>query len=547
MGVKTFHNWKILTKIMTISILTVAIFIGVVMLVFIPMVERNVMEKKQESVRQVVEVAYAIIAGYGDRAKSGAIPEAEARKKAAEEIKGLRYSEKEYFWINDLGPKMVMHPTKPELDGQDLSGNKDPQGKYLFVEFVKVAKDKGAGVVDYMWPKPGESTPVPKISYVKLFQPWGWIIGSGIYVDNVKKEVAVLRAEMIGAALLVGLLAILVSFYIGHLITRPLKKVVGSLKQVAAGDLSGNLQINSTDETGELAESLNTAVGNMRMIITEVLDSSANVVSAASELYATAEQIATGTEEVAAQAGTVATAGQEMAATSSDISRSCTHVAESSKLANEAALEGVAEVQESVKDINQIATKVNEVAEKIKTLSSRSEEIGEIIKTIEDIADQTNLLALNAAIEAARAGEQGRGFAVVADEVRALAERTTRATREIGEMIKAIQIDTNSAVESIEEGVEEVEKGTAEAAESGKSLQEILKQVTEVTNQVNQIATAAEEQTATTTEISNNIMQITNVVQGAARGAEESATAANELARLAEDLQKLVRKFKLAA
>ena len=161
----------------------------------------------------------------------------------------------------------------------------------------------------------------------------------------------------------------------------------------------------------------------------------------------------------------------------------------------------------------------------------RSDQIGEIIGTIEDIADQTNLLALNAAIEAARAGEQGRGFAVVADEVRALAERTTRATREIGEMIKAIQKETKGAVAAMEQGVHQVETGTEEAARSGQALQDILAQVNDVAMQVNQIATAAEEQTATTSEISSNMLQITEVVQQTSHGAHESATAAAQLER----------------
>jgi methyl-accepting chemotaxis protein len=195
--------------------------------------------------------------------------------------------------------------------------------------------------------------------------------------------------------------------------------------------------------------------------------------------------------------------------------------------------------------MGQIAEKVQESAKTVASLGERSDQIGAIIGTIEDIADQTNLLALNAAIEAARAGEQGRGFAVVADEVRALAERTTRATKEIGEMIKAIQKETNGAVAAMEQGVNQVETGTMEAAKSGQALRDILEQVNDVAMQVNQIATAAEEQTATTSEISNNMMQITEVVQQTSQGAQESATAAAQLYGNAEELQRLVQQFKL--
>jgi methyl-accepting chemotaxis protein len=202
-------------------------------------------------------------------------------------------------------------------------------------------------------------------------------------------------------------------------------------------------------------------------------------------------------------------------------------------------------VQDTIAGMVKIAERVKNSARTVENLGERSEQIGQIIGTIEDIADQTNLLALNAAIEAARAGEQGRGFAVVADEVRALAERTSRATREIGEMIKGIQAETKIAVRVMEEGVAEVEKGATSSEQSGKALDMILKQISEVTMQINQIATAAEEQTATTSEITMNVQQVTEVVHQTARGANETATAAAQLSSNAEMLQQMVRKFRL--
>ncbi|HEX2770707.1 MAG TPA: methyl-accepting chemotaxis protein, partial [Geobacteraceae bacterium] len=204
-------------------------------------------------------------------------------------------------------------------------------------------------------------------------------------------------------------------------------------------------------------------------------------------------------------------------------------------------------VQETVAGMNRITERVKETAATLERLGSRSDQIGEIVGTIEDIADQTNLLALNAAIEAARAGEQGRGFAVVADEVRALAERTTKATKEIAQMIKAIQNETIGAVTSMEEGVKEVERGTKDAAKSGTALDHILSQINAVSMEINQIATAAEEQTATTTEITSNIQQITEVVQLSASCSHDSADAAKELLAQAEELQRLVGRFTLAA
>ena len=346
-----------------------------------------------------------------------------------------------------------------------------------------------------------------------------------------------------------GVAALLITIFISLIITRsittPLKEVVAISEKIAQGDLTVSVVAGSKDETGQVLEAMHIMVGNLRSLIGQVSSTSTQVASAANELHATAERIATGAEEVAAQAGTVATAGEEMSATSGDIAQNCQMAAEGAQRASKSAQNGATVVEKTVTVMGQIADKVQESARTVESLGARSDQIGAIIGTIEDIADQTNLLALNAAIEAARAGEQGRGFAVVADEVRALAERTTRATKEIGDMIKAIQNETKGAVAAMEQGVQQVESGTVEASKSGAALIEILEQINDVAMQVNQIATAAEEQTATTGEISSNMMQITEVVQQTSQGAQESATAAAQLSGNAEELQRLVRRFKL--
>ncbi len=338
-----------------------------------------------------------------------------------------------------------------------------------------------------------------------------------------------------------------VTWTITRSITRPMSGIESMLTDIAEGegDLTKRLEYVSNDELGIISAKFNIFMEKLRTIISQVAQNSAQVASAANQLQATSVQTANGADEVAAQAGIVATAAEEMAATSGDIAQNCHLAADGSRHANDTASAGAAVVEKTVAVMNEIAFKVQESAQTVGNLGTRSDQIGAIIGTIEDIADQTNLLALNAAIEAARAGEQGRGFAVVADEVRALAERTTKATREIGEMIKAIQAETRGAVAVMEEGVHQVDSGTSEAAKSGAALQEILDQVNAVSMQVNQIATAAEQQTATSSEISGNIQQITEVIQQTARGAEESASAARQLAVTAEELQRLVGQFKL--
>lgn len=362
-------------------------------------------------------------------------------------------------------------------------------------------------------------------------------------VSEAKTELTI----SIALALTMSLAALAVGFMLYLSVKRPLVGMVAMLKDIAEGegDLSHRLDEQRQDEFGELCRWFNRFVTNVHGIISQVSNTTLQVTASATQLSSTAEQIATAAEEVACQSTTVATASEEMSATSNDISHNCMLTAEVSNRAGDSAQGGVKIVRDTLEGMEIIAERVREAAHTVESLGARSDQIGAIVGTIEDIADQTNLLALNAAIEAARAGEQGRGFAVVADEVRALAERTTRATKEISSMIKGIQQETCGAVESMEKGVSEVEKGMATSRKSGEALQQILDAINDVTSQVHLIATAAEEQTAVTGEISNNISQITDVVQETATGAHETAKAAAELNRLATNLGQLVGRFKL--
>jgi methyl-accepting chemotaxis protein len=346
------------------------------------------------------------------------------------------------------------------------------------------------------------------------------------------------------ASVILGFLA---AFFLTRHFTFRINRLAEAMGRIADGDLSTQLTIHANDEIGELGRSINRMQTAISGMITSITSTAGEVASSANILNVVSEQIASSSGEVANQAGTVATASEEMAATSTEIAQNCNTAAESSRQGNEMATEGARVVMETVASMNGIADRVKETASTLERLGARSDQIGEIVGTIEDIADQTNLLALNAAIEAARAGEQGRGFAVVADEVRALAERTTKATKEIAQMIKAIQNETKGAIMSMEEGVSEVERGAQEAARSGTALDNILSQINAVAQEINQIATAAEEQTATTTEITNNIQMITEVVQMSASCSNEAAGSAKELLANAEELQSLVGRFTLAA
>jgi len=340
-------------------------------------------------------------------------------------------------------------------------------------------------------------------------------------------------------------LSLLVSIFMARLIISPIEQTINGIKDITRGDLTNRVKIESDDEIGEIAKHFNKSIDRLYDVITRVATSSNMVSEAAHTLDKATEQMATGVEQAATQVNSVATASEEMSSTSSEIAQNCAVAAKSSEKANNAAVTGESIIQETVMVMTRINRRVKESSDIIKQLGSRSDQIGEVVGLINDIADQTNLLALNAAIEAARAGEHGRGFAVVADEVRKLAERTTEATKDIGSTIKAMQLETKSAVNSMEEGVNEVVTGAAETGKSGDALRDILKQINTVTGEINQIAVASEQQTATTDEIANNIQQISLVMHDTSKMIQENADAASQLSNLSKELQKIVGIFKL--
>ena len=334
--------------------------------------------------------------------------------------------------------------------------------------------------------------------------------------------------------------SVLLSVIFGIMVIRSVSTAANALIQasdaMAHGDLTRRVGLTSRDELGTIGNSFDAMAESFSTIVGKIALTAADLTYSAANVHNNSAEMAIGADSVASQAGTVATAGEEMAATSGDIARNCQMAADGARLVTDEAMKGSSIIQESIQVMGHIAERVSATAATVDTLGQRSDQIGQIIGTIEDIADQTNLLALNAAIEAARAGEQGRGFAVVADEVRALAERTTKATREIGEMIKAIQNETRHAVTAMKEGVNEVERGTQEAGRSGDAMNTILEQINNLSMQVNQIATAAEEQTATTSEISKNILEITEVSSQTSTSAHNSTAEGNKLNMLADSL-----------
>jgi len=364
--------------------------------------------------------------------------------------------------------------------------------------------------------------------------------GKGAF-SGINKSITITIALFCIVALLAGSVAI----WILRSITVPLNKAVEVANKVAEGDLSVNIETQSTNEIGQLSLAVKHMVDKLKDLIANIKSTSDNLASASQELSASAEQMSRGLTEQSGRSSQIATAANEMSQTIVDVAKNSSNIASSATETLKIADDGKEIVGKSVDEVKAIAETVSESAKLISSLGERSKQIGEIVNVIKDIADQTNLLALNAAIEAARAGEQGRGFAVVADEVRKLAERTAKATAEIGEMIGAIQVEMDQAVNSMEEGTKRVETGVQFSAQAGEALRKIVKSVGELQSMVQQIATATEEMSTASEQISTDIETIANVSKETTVSSEQVSEASSDLARLAGNLQGLVAKYKV--
>jgi methyl-accepting chemotaxis protein len=354
------------------------------------------------------------------------------------------------------------------------------------------------------------------------------------------------RTAMI-TILLVGMIAAVVSVVIGVGVAKSIVKPMNSVVvNITNADLNSRFDSTRKDEVGDLQRAFDGFVSSLKETLLKVSEATSAVASASSQISSSTEQMAAGSQEQTSQAGEVASAVEEMTTTIMENSRNASSTAGTARDAKVAAEEGGEVVLATVREMRQIADVVKKSAETVQELGRSSDQIGEIIGVIDDIADQTNLLALNAAIEAARAGEQGRGFAVVADEVRKLAERTTKATKEIAGMIKKIQADTRDAVTSMQEGTHRVDQGIVMADKAGDSLKQIVDVSQKVTDMVTQIAAASEEQSSASEQISKNVEAISAVTSETAQGTQQIARAAEDLNRLTEQLKAIVAGFNLA-
>ena len=496
--------------------------LGVVVMaaVFLSSERKLILEERQSSVRQTVEVAYGLAAHFHDQVGKGKMSEDEAKQRAIAAIKALRYSGSEYFWINDMHPTMVMHAVKPELDGKDLSENKDPTGKHLFIEFVNTVKANGSGFVFYLWPKPGSDKPVQKVSYVQGFAPWGWVIGSGVYIDTIDATMGGRTIAFSIASVVLAALLLIVGLAIARNLLRQLGGEPGYATQItqriAAGDLSVEIALKPNDQT-----SLLHAIKSMRDAFTGIVGR----VRQGSESVATASsEIAQGNMDLSQRTEQQASALEETAASMEQLSSTVRQNAENAQQANQLA-QGASLVAIKGGEV------VEQVVETMKGINQSSKKIADIIGVIDGIAFQTNILALNAAVEAARAGEQGRGFAVVASEVRSLAGRSAEAAKEIKNLIH--------------DSVQRVDQGTALVDSAGSTMTEVVSSIRRVTDIMGEITSASVEQSQGVAQVGEAVTQMDQATQQNAALVEESAAAAESLKLQAEQLVQVVAVFKL--
>ncbi|AKH20452.1 methyl-accepting chemotaxis protein [Sedimenticola thiotaurini] len=503
--------------------------------------------EKELQTRNLTETAYSIIADFHARADKGELEQQTAQKDALDSIRALRYEDGNYFWVIDMDAVTLMHPIKPSLEGKDLSGLKDANGTAIFASFVKKAKESGEGMVPYLWPKPGSENPVRKVSYIKGFKPWGWVVGTGIYIDDVESVFWNNATTLSVSTGIVLLILISVSLIIARSISNPLLLTTEAMHNIAAGDgdLTQRLDSDGRDEVARLAGAFNEFAIKVQNTITQVSIASNQIAISADELTAITAQSHEGMDQQRNETHQVATAVTEMAATVHEIAQSAENTATAARDANSEATAGRGVVEETSQAIHQLAGEVEKASSVINRLETESGAIGSVLDVIRSIAEQTNLLALNAAIEAARAGEQGRGFAVVADEVRTLASRTQHSTQEIQEMIERLQSGTSEAVQVMEQSQSTTQLTVDKARAAAESLNKIVQSVTTISDMNTQIASAAEEQSAVAKEIDQSIVQISQLAEQATSSTDQVVTSSHALAKLSEDLQAQVRQFKI--
>ncbi len=472
----------------------------------------------------VVQAARSIVASFQARAASGALPEQEAKKEAKDALRGIRFgaTSKDYVYIFSNNFEGVMHPFKLEWDGNNLLGKvRNSKGVDTIEELIKAANASpdGTAFVPGEFPRPGSTVSVPKLQYVTSVKEWGWVVGAGVYTDDVDAEVrsALIESLAIAAAILVAIGGL------GYLVGRSVLLQIGgdpeeavlAMNQVAGGNLVAMVR---APVPGSLLDALATMIASLRGTVTQVRDATESIATASG-------QIAAGSHDLSARTEQTASNLQQTAASMEELTGTVAQTAGSAHKAN-------ALVSSATSAAAKGGTVVDQVVSTMADINTSSKRIGDIIGVIDGIAFQTNILALNAAVEAARAGEQGRGFAVVATEVRSLAKRSADAAKEIKTLIQA--------------SVERVESGSALVTQAGATMKDIVTSVEHVSDIIGEITNATAEQSTGIGQVNVAVSQLDQMTQQNAALVEESTAAAESLKEQAKRLSEVVEVFRLA-
>ncbi len=461
-----------------------------------------------------------------------------------QKILEIKFGKSGYMFVLDAGKNpgmMIVHPT---LEGKNLYDEKDING----VAYIREIVEQKNGVLSYWFANPaaGETTAREKIAVFDTIPQWNWIIVSSLYHEDLAVEAVRVRNHLIvGAIILCALLFIVVFITSRRWVARPLTEAVTAMEQIAEGRLTIAIPERGNDEVGRLLAATNVMAGKMRSALGDIQN-------AAQQLADNAERLVSTANEVAGQSAQQSDSASTMASSIEEMNANIVHVSDSARQANQISIdsdrvssEGAVVIQQAADSMTRIAGTVRTASDAVSTLGQESQAISTIVNVIREIAEQTNLLALNAAIEAARAGEQGRGFAVVADEVRKLAERTSSSTQEISALIRRILDGTTNAVASMEAGVHQVEEGVSYAGQAGGSIDSIRQSANQVTAAVTTISHALTEQSSAISEISRNVEKIATMADQNSQIARESAQCAAELEHLAHTLRERISHFSI--
>ncbi len=534
-----------------LALIVLAALAGMLLLATISAVQSRsrLMEDKKMLIRYGTQGIFNAVMYLQKQENEGKLTREEAQRQAKEIILNARYggadgkTEYYYAWSNEgVG---VVH-IKRELEGRPMIENlKDSKGRYTLKDMKAVLSSAPEGFLDAEFPRPGGTEPVPKLLFVMAVPNWNWMLGTGIYTDDVdadfRKNLIQSSLEALGVALLIGLLGLVIARSVLLQIGGEPRMANEIMQRVANGDLTAHLD---NVPEGSLLHSLGNMVGSLHRMISSINSDATKLVTNAEHIARASDEVAQAAEKQTDSTSSMAAAVEELTVSSNHISDSAHETARETSEAAELAAQGSERVLQASTAIEKIASTVSDASGRIHALEERARQVSTITSVIKDIAGQTNLLALNAAIEAARAGEQGRGFAVVADEVRKLAERTSSATLEIEQMISGIQTDTVGAVEAMNAALPEVQEGVQLASSASDSLLAIESSARRTLERVGEVADATREQSSASTSIAQRVEQIANMVEETTATIRGTTQSAHELENIASNLRELVGRFK---